>query len=262
MSYENLHLEKIVFHNKAPREALLKKYSTFYLTAHKSNKGVIQMEWEFHVLYGIQNLFGSPWMDQVMLWLSFLGDKGGFWIGLALCLLIRKSTRRLGLVMAAALILDLILTNGILKPFIARTRPFVAAGVSILVPPPTDGSFPSGHTAASFAAAMSLWFMKSRLARSALLLAALIAFSRLYLFVHYPTDIAGGILAGTLAAYAAWKLAGRGRWNWKHLRQQRLCIRIGGTPFFSCMSEDMKCVKSETVVPVLFPERKPLKFRS
>lgn len=220
------------------------------------------MEWEFHVLYGIQDLCGSPWMDQIMLWLSFLGDKGGFWIILALCLLARTSTRKIGLVMAAALVIDLVLTNGLLKPLVARTRPFVTAGVSLLVPPPTDGSFPSGHTAASFAAAMSLWFMKSRLAKPALLLAALIAFSRLYLFVHYPTDIAGGILAGTLAAYAAWKLVGRRGWNWKRLRRQRLCIRIGGTPFFSCILEDLKCVKAETAVPVLFPQRKQLRVKN
>lgn len=220
------------------------------------------MEWEFHVLYGIQNMLGSPWMDQIMLWLSFLGDKGAFWIILALFLLVKHSTRRLGLVMAAALILDGLLTNGLLKPLIDRTRPFAAVGVSILVPPPTDGSFPSGHTAASFAAAMSLYFMRSRLAWPALILATLIAFSRLYLFVHYPTDIAGGIFVGTLAAYMAWKLVGQSHEIWKHRRQQRLCIRIGGTPFFSCMLEDLKSVKPETVVPVLFPERKPLKIKN
>lgn len=96
-------------------------------------------------------------------------------------------------VLAAALCVDLVLCNRILKPAIARVRPFdVNTAVRLLIPKPGDFSFPSGHTAASFTAAAALWFAgEKKLWKPALVLASFIAFSRLYLYVHYPTDILG-----------------------------------------------------------------------
>lgn len=107
--------------------------------------------------------------------------------------------------MALALVFDVILCNGILKNAVARTRPFdVNTGISLLVKKPTDYSFPSGHTAASFAAVTVLFFAKEKYRYPALVLAVLIAFSRLYLYVHYPTDILGGILVGILCGVIAY----------------------------------------------------------
>ena len=103
----------------------------------------------------------------------------------------------------AALVLDMILCNGVLKHVFARVRPCeVNTTIQLLVPRPSDFSFPSGHTAASFAAVAALFFAgQKKLWKPALVLAILIAFSRLYLYVHYPTDILGGIAVGVLCGY-------------------------------------------------------------
>lgn len=103
----------------------------------------------------------------------------------------------------AALVLDMILCNGVLKHVFARVRPCeVNTTIQLLVPRPSDYSFPSGHTAASFAAVAALFFAgQKKLWKPALVLAVLIAFSRLYLYVHYPTDILGGIVVGVLCGY-------------------------------------------------------------
>lgn len=104
----------------------------------------------------------------------------------------------------AALILDVILCNGILKNLVARVRPCdVNTTVQLLIPRPEDYSFPSGHTAASFATTAALFFAgkKKKLWIPALGLSVLIAFSRLYLYVHYPTDVLGGLLVGILCGW-------------------------------------------------------------
>ena len=115
-------------------------------------------------------------------------------------------TRKLGLVVTAALVLEAIPCNLILKPLVARARPFtVNPAVELLITKPTDFSFPSGHTSASFAVVSALFFRKERLWIPAGILAALIAFSRLYLYVHYPTDVLAGALVGILAGWIAVK---------------------------------------------------------
>lgn len=105
--------------------------------------------------------------------------------------------------MAAALLVDVILCNVILKNLIARVRPYdVNTAVQVLVAKPKDFSFPSGHTAASFASVTALYLAgEKKLWKPALALAILIAFSRMYLYVHYPTDILGGVIFGSLSAW-------------------------------------------------------------
>ncbi len=99
--------------------------------------------------------------------------------------------------MACALLLDLVCCNLVLKPLVGRLRPFaVNTAVELLTAPPLDASFPSGHTAASFAAVFALRTSGSRLWVPSLILAAAIAFSRLYLYVHWPSDVLGGCAAG------------------------------------------------------------------
>jgi undecaprenyl-diphosphatase len=106
--------------------------------------------------------------------------------------------------MLTALALDVLLCNVMLKPLVGRMRPFtVNTGVELLINAPKDFSFPSGHTAASFAAAFALLFVKNKLWIPSMILASLIAFSRLYLYVHYPTDVLAGILLGLIVSVAA-----------------------------------------------------------
>lgn len=107
--------------------------------------------------------------------------------------------------MAVALIADLIICNVILKPIVARPRPYsINKTIKLLVPPLRDYSFPSGHTAASFASVSALYFAgRKRLAVGALVVSILIAFSRMYLYVHYPTDVLGGLIIGLLCGWIA-----------------------------------------------------------
>ena len=162
---------------------------------------------EIQFLDWLQTLH-SPIVDKMMLGITHLGDAGIFWIVLAVILLLIPKTRKSGLIVAAALCIDVIVCNGILKNLFARTRPFdVNEAVQLLITAPKDFSFPSGHTAASFAAVAALYFAgKKKLWKVSLVLAVLIAFSRMYLYVHYPTDILGGVLVGLGAGAAGYYL--------------------------------------------------------
>ena len=155
---------------------------------------------ELAILDWIQVHLRCGFLDAVLPAVSRLCNHGEIWILLALLLLVSKRYRKLGAAMAAALVLDLVCCNLLLKPLIGRIRPFaVNPGVELLVPPPLDASFPSGHTAASFAAASALWKASGskRMGIPAICLAAVIAFSRLYLYVHWPSDVLGGAVLGT-----------------------------------------------------------------
>lgn len=143
----------------------------------------------------------TAWLDHIMVFITKLGNGGLVWIAIGLLLLVSKKHRKTGVFMLAALAIEVILCNGILKPLVARVRPCdVNSGVKLLVSRPTDYSFPSGHTGASFAAAGVLWLRGEKGRYGAYILAGLLAFSRMYLYVHYPTDILGGIVIGSLSA--------------------------------------------------------------
>lgn len=160
------------------------------------------MEIELKILDWIQGI-RTPAGDVVMPFISRLGDAGFIWILLTISLLIYPKTRKSGAVLAVALVADMILCNILLKPIVCRTRPCdVNTAIELLVARPKDFSFPSGHTAASFTAVVALFFAREkRLWKPALVLAVGIAFSRMYLYVHYPTDILGGIIVGIAAGY-------------------------------------------------------------
>ena len=143
----------------------------------------------------------TPLLDKILAFITSLGNAGIVWIVLVVVLLILPKTRKTGIIVAAALLMDLVLCNLILKNLVARVRPYdVNTAIAILIKKPLDFSFPSGHTAASFAAMTALFLAKMKKAWiAALVLAVLIAFSRLYFYVHYPTDVLGGAVVGILS---------------------------------------------------------------
>ncbi len=163
------------------------------------------MNIELKILDFIRNNLSGPIMDEIMKFITFFGDKGWFWIVLGIALLWFPKTRKMGLTVCIALIFSLILCNLTLKPIVARIRPYdVQKGIQLIISAPHDYSFPSGHTSASFASAFAVFFNNKKWGSLALAFASLIAFSRLYLYVHFPTDVLGGLILGCVCAVLAY----------------------------------------------------------
>lgn len=160
------------------------------------------------ILLFIQEYLRSDMMTPIWKFITFLGDVGWFWIVLSAILLIPKKTRKIGIACVISLLVGTLITNVALKNIVARTRPYeVVPGLQLLIEKQNDFSFPSGHSSASFAVAMVLFKMVPKVwGIPAVVLAALIAFSRLYVGVHYPTDVIAGILIGIFSAWVAVKL--------------------------------------------------------
>ncbi len=189
------------------------------------------MQIDFQILDFIQKYFKTDFGDIVMPAVTRLANGGFIWILLTVILLIIPKTRKAGFVVAGALLLEFFFCNGILKPLVARTRPYdIRTDVLVIIHKPGDFSFPSGHTGISFAAVSALYFCGRRTGREAFdfaglewlwkiagILAVLIAFSRLYLYVHYPTDVLGGAVLGVICGWLSFrmieKVRRRGRKN-------------------------------------------------
>ncbi len=153
------------------------------------------------ILLFIQNNLHAGFLDRLMPGVTALGNAGAIWIAAAIALLLTKRFRRQGLLLLAVLALCYVSGNLLLKPIAARIRPCNAdAAAVLLIPRPTDFSFPSGHTMTSFACAAVIAYVSPVAGIGAYLLAFLIAFSRLYLYVHYPSDVLAGMLIGTALA--------------------------------------------------------------
>lgn len=130
---------------------------------------------------------------------TWIGEGGAIWIILGMLLLVQKDQRKYGMIVLLSLILCLIFVNGVLKNAVVRPRPcWRHLEVEMLISVPTDFSFPSGHTASSLAAAVSIAYWNRRYGIAAIALACGIAASRMYFFVHYPTDILAGAICGSL----------------------------------------------------------------
>ena len=154
------------------------------------------------ILNLIQNL-KSPLMDKIMTTITALGNMGIFWILLILIFLSSKEYKKLGKLMLICLLVNSIIVNLIIKPAVGRVRPFeIVDGIKLLVLKPQDPSFPSGHSAISFCMlTVILFFSKSKpLKIISSVLSILIAFSRLYLYVHFPSDVICGIIIGVFTA--------------------------------------------------------------
>ena len=173
---------------------------------------------EFRVLDWVVQTFRSDMLDFFAPKVSFLANAGWIWILIALLFMIRKSTRKTGLAVALALVFSFVVADILLKPLVARARPFeIKAVARLLIPVPNGFSFPSGHAQASFAAASAIHRKWKAAGAVALLLAALISFSRLYLYVHFPGDVLAGMVIGyTLGCMADAIVSGlRYRYNAK-----------------------------------------------
>lgn len=160
------------------------------------------------VLLFLQEHVRTPFLNTLMTGITTLGDHGTIWIILTILLLIPKKTRKAGLVSAMALIGSLLFNNLLLKNLVQRPRPYVTfTDLQILIPRPSEFSFPSGHTSSSFAAAAAIYAcLSKKYGIPAMILAALIGFSRLYVGVHYPTDVLAGAVIGVLLGYGAKQL--------------------------------------------------------
>ena len=171
---------------------------------------------EIQILHWFETLH-NPITNPIFYVITTLGNAGWFWIVLAVLMLtvLPKKYKKAGLTMAIALILSLIFCNGIMKHLWARPRAFWVDGQNFVVGNEFenlygifnsihDYSFPSGHSSASFAAAVSIFMWRKKEGSAALVLAALIAFSRLYFTVHYPTDVLVGTITGALYGVAAY----------------------------------------------------------
>lgn len=160
--------------------------------------------------YGVLAYISEHWRgglsDTVWKVFSLLGSYGAVWITLAVLLLFFRRTRRAGAAMLIALGAGFLLGNVFLKNLVMRPRPFVThTDLTALLVPEDPWSFPSGHALSSFAAASALYFFHHKTGFLAFLLAAAIAFSRLYASVHYPTDVLTGAVIGVLCGIiAAW----------------------------------------------------------
>lgn len=158
------------------------------------------MTWEFQFLYWLQEQ-RTGWLDWLMPKITALGNTGIFWVLLGIALVCMVRTRRMGLSMLVSIVIGVVIGNLVLKNLIARERPcWIDSQLLLLIENPKDYSFPSGHTLVSFEGAVSILLKNKKWGIAALALAILIAFSRLYLFVHFPTDVLAGAALGTVIA--------------------------------------------------------------
>ncbi len=165
---------------------------------------------DFQILDLIHNHLSCSFLDWLMPKITFLGNIGFIWIAAAILMLGIKKYRKTGITLSIGLLGGVITGNLILKNLVTRERPcWINNSIQMLVAVPQDYSFPSGHTLSSFVAAVVIMHADKKLGITAYIIASLIAFSRLYLYVHFPTDVIAGILLGTIIGIASCKISER-----------------------------------------------------
>ena len=170
----------------------------------------LAVSFDLPILDWIQNTMQCGFLDTIMPLIIVLGDGGAFWIACAVLMMLLKKYRKTGFSAGLALIFGLLLCNIFLKPTVARIRPYdlqeqMGVIINLLIDKEHSFSFPSGHTIASFEAATAILLRHRKLGIAAMVLAILIAFSRMYLYVHYPTDVIVSVFLGiSLAVLASW----------------------------------------------------------
>ncbi len=160
------------------------------------------LEWDASILLWIQENMRTDLMTTIMKAITRLGDAGSLWVVLSIVLLVINKTRKVGAASAVSLILTFVVVNVGIKNLVARTRPYeVIDGLVSLVGKQSDFSFPSGHSAHAFAVGVVILIMMPRkIGVPIFVISVLMAFSRLYVGVHYPTDVIAGAFLGTLMA--------------------------------------------------------------
>lgn len=171
--------------------------------------GIVAEAFDLPILDWIQANLQCAFLDWLMPVITLFGDGGIFWIACALVMMCIPKYRKTGFSMGAALLMGVVICNMIMKPLIGRIRPYdyqitclhrtwedLLVSGKLLVSTPSDFSFPSGHTIASFEACTAILIRNRKLGIPAVILAILIAFSRLYLYVHYPTDVLVSLVLG------------------------------------------------------------------
>lgn len=158
---------------------------------------------DFSVLDAIQNSLRCGFLDGFTVFLSYLTTSGIIWIVLGIVLIIFKKTRAAGIMVLGALAIGFLTGDVLLKHIISRPRPFVVnSGFNLLISPPSGSSFPSTHSTLAAAVTTVLLAKKKSIGFAALALTVCIAFSRLYLYVHFPTDVLCGLLLGVITGIA------------------------------------------------------------
>lgn len=200
---------------------------------------------DFAILDWIHENLTCRALDVFFSFITHFGDAGLFWIGVGIVMLFVKRFRKAGICLLIAISLGFLVSNLILKPWVARTRPYdINTAIQLLISRPSDFSFPSGHTTASIASALAIFYHHKKIGSGALVLAVLIALSRLYLYVHFPTDVIVGALVGTLASIAAWALVNKAFPRYMSRRAAQASAPSSSSPdeaqlpSVSCASED------------------------
>lgn len=154
-----------------------------------------------NLIFSLMESVSCVLLDWIFKIISFTGNGGIVWILLGFALVFKKNTRKMGLCVFLCLAATAIVNNLILKEIFDRTRPFVAdPSIELIIKAPGDASFPSGHTASSFTAATAIFLYDRKKGFYAYLYALLMGLSRIYLHVHYATDVIGGIIVGVVMA--------------------------------------------------------------
>ncbi len=163
---------------------------------------------ELSILNFIHQYLNFEILDPLFKLITYSGNKGAIFIALSIVLLINKKTRKIGLYCLTSLAIGALITNVSLKPLIARTRPYEYSNIVLKILKPTDYSFPSGHTTAGFAVAFVLLkerftYNNQKIYLYVFTYVILMAYSRLYFYVHFPSDVLAGILIGYIASIGA-----------------------------------------------------------
>ena len=159
-------------------------------------------KWDGDLLLFFQRMTEHPLLDKFFVFYTSLGNKGYLWIAIGIILIIFKKTRKTGILLLISLLISHLLNNFVLKILIDRPRPYeVIPNVRMLIGKVEETSFPSGHSAIAFGSAFVIFLReKGWLRWTALVMAILMALSRLYVGVHYPTDVLAGSIVGMLIA--------------------------------------------------------------
>lgn len=155
---------------------------------------------DFEILYALNGMHNDV-LDVIMKALTFIAENGILFIIIAAIMLFNSKTRKCGFYILVSLGLGFLIGNCLIKNWVARPRPcWIDTSIPLLVPNLADYSFPSGHTMAAFEFAVTIFLFNKKWGIPAIIIACLVGLSRMYLFVHFPTDVIAGAIFGTLFA--------------------------------------------------------------